>query len=722
MQKVLNFFNSPVPFYLLTSLAITAIILAGVYLTSAHATPYAWNEATFTSMTHETLPTPTDEIVLMDLDKDSFVDTIYNRNDLFFNKTWGTSAAVNNFTITKHVDSANGHTKAIHSRDNYIMFINPYGTGGSNCSIRADTIDVLTGNVNFTSYHHSGVNDVPEAAGGIIGNSGDISFYVRCVANMYFGSHETPAQNFTKVIDGGDDYTSPNAMYWRDSLNSIEVFREDNMLWNTANGTTTYTEGKPFGIYDNNTNTWGKVTGEFDISNDLIYQETIQLYMNGLLYPANDEFHGGNEQSLMNYAIDPSKSLIDTIMLTDLVEINSNFDITNHDIRFMLKNSSGNYIGIIDDTTVHLLDYDQMVTDNFVNRAYALLRIDFDATQDGKTLELGEMETEATMRLVQPDFTDNAETFNAHQVLPSGYKLRADSSKLRYYQASHINDLTSYMSPQTNTQTHSELTLEIKNAFPDTSVRIRDTIAYDSNIPEYYIWLVDELQTDNTITFEIPANECVYVDIKNIGISNGQWTQLGFLCHNGLTYKVLPNTSELSYQFWAFPLGANHIYNQTAEDLQTQVRSNTSPYQYVTKIYDANDVVVLDQIINSSSDFNLQTFNTTNYTKPLRLEILDYDNSNQTVYTANLGFGNYLSGIALFINQYLVYEGFNLVILMPLIFMAMFTRNTVGIGTVLFVVLVATLVWFGVISLSEWVIYAMMVIAVIGLIAYKTRS
>ena len=72
-----------------------------------------------------------------------------------------------------------------------------------------------------------------------------------------------------------------------------------------------------------------------------------------------------------------------------------------------------------------------------------------------------------------------------------------------------------------------------------------------------------------------------------------------------------------------------------------------------------------------------------------------------------------------FFHQYLSYQGFDLLSFIPLVFAAMFTRNTVGIGTALTVVLIATLSWFSIVVIPDQDIVIMIVIAAIAMIGYR---
>lgn len=706
MQKVLEFLNSPIPFYLLTSLAILLIILGGIWFVSAHAAPFVWNTTPLTPLSDESITGH----AVFDIDRDGKGDAVYELNGFFLNKTWG-NRGVDYITLDEVTIGINYHVLGNIKEDR----ITWGGTGGQTttvkCQVQTWQYSIYDGlqREHQIIYGSSASNPQPNNVGVFTNDANNTAASIRCAAERIFGIAQLPNLNYTSA--GGTMTQQPMPTYTTIDDNLYTVYLANHQIDSSGN-----TEFQHI-------NANGDIVSLSAINlptSQIRYASTMDLYQDIYKIPLSNitDANQGLEYQ-QDIIIDASLGLEEKIMLMDLSDINVNYAQT--DTKFILENDTGEYLAAQESTTIHLIPYDDITT-QFVNRAWGLYRIDFAGSFPTLLMAAAKPSVQAGMSQVNPDLTITAKSYPPHVLYPSGYGITSSATLNRFYMAEFMNDDNAYTALKTNAGTHTPLTIEIKNAFPDTAVRIRDPATYDSSIPNTYVWLVDQLQTDNTITIDMIANQCFYVDIKNIAINNGAWVELGFLCHNGLTYKILPNTSELNYQFWAFPLGANHIYNQTAEELQTQVRSNSPPYQYVTKIFDANDNIVLDTITNASTSVNLQTLNTTNYTKPLRLEILDYDNSNQTVYTANLGFGNYLASIALFINQYLTYEGFNLVMLMPLIFMAMFTRNTIGIGVVLTVVFIMTMVWFGLISLSEWILYGMMVIAVIGLIAYKVRD
>lgn len=121
-------------------------------------------------------------------------------------------------------------------------------------------------------------------------------------------------------------------------------------------------------------------------------------------------------------------------------------------------------------------------------------------------------------------------------------------------------------------------------------------------------------------------------------------------------------------------------------------------------------------ITSEESGLDIQLLDMSSVALPAKLIIKQ---SGNILYTANAGYPSYLSSIGAFFNQYFTIDGFNILFLMPIIFGAMFTRNSVGIGTGMTVVFIGTLSWFGLIVIPESVFLLMVFIAILGMIAYR---
>ncbi|QDI74091.1 hypothetical protein [Nitrosopumilus spindle-shaped virus] len=272
----------------------------------------------------------------------------------------------------------------------------------------------------------------------------------------------------------------------------------------------------------------------------------------------------------------------------------------------------------------------------------------------------------------------------------------------------------------TPTGSTTALTVEIKNLRTDYTIMLKspNTLA-----GENYVWDTVTLDAGGQFTVDLPSGTCVEVVVFDASTNPvGAQESLGQICASGAMPKVIIYSANLAFTFWTLPFGASHTFSETGDILTTRVRSDTNPFDYTVKIYHSNGTLynstLYSGVTTNSTTFDLRTFNASGADYPSRIEI--YDDNNSLVYYATIGFPNYFSSVASFFAQWFVVEGFNLLYMLPIVFAAMFTRNTVGIGTGLTVVLISVLAWFGLIVIDEVMVYLLIFIAIIGLLAYRT--
>jgi len=304
-------------------------------------------------------------------------------------------------------------------------------------------------------------------------------------------------------------------------------------------------------------------------------------------------------------------------------------------------------------------------------------------------------------------------------VLPSGYELSLDSgATLREVHPKFTNtESLRYWFPGLTTGLTS-LSVDIKNTPPDFAVAFYDTLSIDG---QNYLWATIPLTADGSVTVDLPTGECVSLVGHETDTTALISTNFGQLCASGTMPKELVYSQNLAFTFWTLPFGASHVYETDTETLNTKVRSEVAPFEYTVNVSHANGTIynstLYSGVTTNSTTFDLRQLDITNVTKPGKLEI--YDGNNKLVYYATIGVPSYFSGVASFFAQELTIEGFNILYMLPIIFAAMFTRNTVGIGTALTVASIALLSWLGLIVIEETIIYLLVFIAVIGMIAYR---
>jgi hypothetical protein len=284
----------------------------------------------------------------------------------------------------------------------------------------------------------------------------------------------------------------------------------------------------------------------------------------------------------------------------------------------------------------------------------------------------------------------------------------------RSFNPSWTNDDTNkpiFINPYTGL---TQLSITVRNNPPDFALDLRDTTTLNG---QAYSWTVKELQADDSITVDIPTNTCFNVFGRDISTTMSIWNNLGQLCASGSSSKTITYTTNLSFTFWTLPWGVSSVYDPQTDGLVTMVRNSEINYTYNLRVYDRNGTLSLQQQYTNQNGLSTQSFNITGIQTPATLQILDQDNS--TLYHTTMGYGNWLTAFQTFSNQHLTIDGFNLVAMMPLIFAAMWTRNTVSMGTMMTVVMIATLGFFGVLAIPEVLLYLMVFIAAIGMVAYK---
>lgn len=230
------------------------------------------------------------------------------------------------------------------------------------------------------------------------------------------------------------------------------------------------------------------------------------------------------------------------------------------------------------------------------------------------------------------------------------------------------------------------------------------------------VWSVAQLDSTKTVEFDLPPGTCANIYIADISIAPSIWNSQGNICATGLSQKTITYTNTLPITFFSNNFGVSHAYTSTSNILTTTVRSATVPYTYTIVLKNSTGGVALNSTFTSINALDQQSFNVSGIVKPAGLSV--YTNGN-LVYSAYLGSALSLSTTMAFFHQYLSYQGFDLLSFIPLVFAAMFTRNTVGIGTALTVVLIATLSWLSIVVIPDQDVVIMIVIAAIAMVGYR---
>lgn len=379
---------------------------------------------------------------------------------------------------------------------------------------------------------------------------------------------------------------------------------------------------------------------------------------------------------------------------------------------FFLESGSNTYLATIDASNIYYTDYNTLLTQyDASNRALTQFIVDYSQVYNTQTMNSSSASSSITA--YNPDSTSATITAPLRFVVPSGYWIQSPTLN-RYYYPQYTNTLTD-QPLYTTAGTHSNILINVNNAPSSSSIKILDLTNYNNTLP--WVHTISFLEADDSLTVGLVQSRCFEVFVADSSLITPIWSDLGQICTNGATTKNLVYTTNLSFTFWTLPWGVSSEYDPDTGGLDTLVRSSEANYTYNLRVYDRNGTLSLQQQYTNQNGLSQNSFNITSIQTPATLQILDINNN--TLYHATMGNGNWLTNFQSFANQNLTIDGFNLVAMMPLIFAAMWTRNTVSMGSMMTVVMIATLGFFGVLAIPEIVLYLMLFIAAIAMVAYK---
>lgn len=454
-------------------------------------------------------------------------------------------------------------------------------------------------------------------------------------------------------------------------------------------GTTAFTSMKPLTTFT---------------SNGAVVDSDIQLYHAGLELPTditnrNTYWH--------EYLPTPSMSDEDIIALLHYNILNP--ALTSDAYRFLFNNGTHKYIMYVTGTSIAYAPYDSSVFDNR-SVGYYIGDTIVDAFDTALTTAVIPV---TSFDIVTPT-TRLTESFGGLFSLISGYQAETASTVVRMMNSEITDDTTIYSWTIGLSASQTQLTILIRNAPTDGAIMVQDPT--NKLLTEKFKWSIDYIKADKTFSVDLPYPKCVDIYIQDLSLD--VWDYLGNICNTGTMPKTLVYSANLSFTFYSLEYGVAHTFAQETNTLQTKVRHNTLPFDYTVKIYDSTGALQYDQLFTeNSTNIDIQSINSTGISLPAMLRVYDVDNNQ--LYYASLGSPSYLSQTVAWFNEWMTIDGFNLLFMLPIVFGAMFTRNTVGIGTMSTVALISVLAWFGVVPIPDIALYLMIFISVIGVIAYK---
>jgi hypothetical protein len=191
-----------------------------------------------------------------------------------------------------------------------------------------------------------------------------------------------------------------------------------------------------------------------------------------------------------------------------------------------------------------------------------------------------------------------------------------------------------------------------------------------------------------------------------------------YTCANGDFIKESLLFDVLGFLFYTAPWGIAHEWDDASNILNTIVRHEDFPYNYNVQLYNTTSHLLSNSTFTSSTEMDTRTFNMTSYAgEPFKVIVLDDDG--KTRYSAWFGEGGgWAANIKTMFDE-IQFNGWGILLFLPLIFAAMFTRDTAGIGGAMTVVFVGALTFMGFIAIDPIVIVFLTVAAVVGLLAYR---
>lgn len=230
------------------------------------------------------------------------------------------------------------------------------------------------------------------------------------------------------------------------------------------------------------------------------------------------------------------------------------------------------------------------------------------------------------------------------------------------------------------------------------------------------IWAITRMDSTRSAEYDILPNQCQNIYMADISVKPTVFIYQGSTCSTGANAKTIAYTASLPVNFYSFKYGASDSYVPSTNTLTTMTRSTVTPFTYTVIVKNSTGAVAVNQTYTTSSTLDTRTFNVTGVTKPASLSI---SVAGSQIYSSYLGSPVSLSSVASFFHQYFSYDGFDFLSFLPIMFAGMFTRNTVGIGVVLTVVMIATLSWLSVVVVPDTVVFISIIVAVIGLVGYR---
>ena len=301
--------------------------------------------------------------------------------------------------------------------------------------------------------------------------------------------------------------------------------------------------------------------------------------------------------------------------------------------------------------------------------------------------------------------------------LPSGYSVRTTtvSPSVRLIDPRWSNDVTD-MPVITSTSSLFPIFLTVSNTPAFSAIKVTSGQQLLNN--QEAVWAVAQLDSTRSVEVDLPPGVCANVYIADISISPSIWNFQGIICATGVNQKTLAYTNTLPLSFFTLKYGVSDSYVPSNNGLVTTFHTQNAPTTYNVLVKNSTGTVAINQTftVPANQTIDTQSFNVSSVSKPA---VLVVNVGGNQIYSSYLGSPLSLANVASFFHQYFNYQGFDLLSFIPIIFSAMFTRSTVGIGSALVVVLMATLSFLSVVTIPDTAIYMSIFISCIAMVGYR---
>jgi hypothetical protein len=227
--------------------------------------------------------------------------------------------------------------------------------------------------------------------------------------------------------------------------------------------------------------------------------------------------------------------------------------------------------------------------------------------------------------------------------------------------------------------------------------------------------------TDN-VQLRLVYGQCYTLEYRDT--TSDELASSSSICADDVAFKEDIIATELGFTFWSAPWGASHTYDTDTHILTTIVHHEPSPYNYTVTVYNGTMDAVVTDSITGADDLDVQTYNLTAFADetPLKLRLVNEDGKRFYDQYIDVG-GQWFLPITTSVSTNVgTFEGFGLLMFLPIVFAAIFTRNTAGIGGGMIVAFIGILVVFGLLTLPAGILALITFVAIIGILAYRIVS